>query len=152
MAGPVLIRPVNRADIPAMMNLANRSPGAAHWLAEQYERIFADSGPRRVALLIEDQSTVHAFLIGRILDEEREIENIVVARSHHRLGLGKRLLEEFRKISQTEGAKAIFLEVRESNLPARRLYEKCGFAENGRRLGYYRQPEEDAVLYQLVLA
>ena len=46
------------------------------------------------------------------------------------------------------GAKHFRLEVREANLAARRLYEKCGFRVEGRRRGYYRDPAEDAILYR----
>jgi len=42
---------------------------------------------------------------------------------------------------------AVFLEVRESNTAARRLYQKLGFEETGRRKSYYSNPVEDAVLY-----
>jgi [ribosomal protein S18]-alanine N-acetyltransferase len=146
-----LVRRATSADIPAIMALASRASTAAHWSGERYQHIFTNSAPRRIALLIEERSLVCAFLIARVLDSEIELENIVVADSQRRLGLGKQLLEEFRKISQTEGARTIFLEVRETNLPARKLYEKCGFAENGRRRDYYTHPEEDAVLYQLLL-
>lgn len=146
-----LVRRATSADIPAIMALASRASSAAHWSVERYQDLFTNSPPRRIGLLIEERSLVCAFLIGRVLDREIELENIVVADSQRRLGLGKQLLEEFRKISQTEGARAIFLEVRETNLPARKLYQKCGFAENGRRRGYYTHPEEDAVLYQLPL-
>jgi [ribosomal protein S18]-alanine N-acetyltransferase len=48
-----------------------------------------------------------------------------------------------------DAAPAILLEVRESNLPARRLYEKHGFREVGRRRAYYRDPAEAAILYAL---
>ena len=149
--GTLLVRPATLADIPAIMAVASRASSAPDWAGERYAQIFTDSAPRRIALVIEDRSLVCAFLIGRALDTEVELENIVVADSQRRLGLGKQLLEEFRKIFQTEGARAIFLEVRETNLPARKLYQKCGFAENGRRRGYYTNPEEDAVLYQLLL-
>jgi [ribosomal protein S18]-alanine N-acetyltransferase len=40
----------------------------------------------------------------------------------------------------------VLLEVRESNLGARRLYEKLGFSQQGRRSNYYHEPEEDALL------
>ena len=45
----------------------------------------------------------------------------------------------------------VLLEVRESNTPARRLYEKLGFALEGRRPGYYQDPGEDALLFRLML-
>jgi len=43
---------------------------------------------------------------------------------------------------------SVFLEVRESNTVARRLYEKAGFQETGRRKSYYTNPTEDAILYR----
>jgi [ribosomal protein S18]-alanine N-acetyltransferase len=147
----LLIRPATSADIPAITALANLSLHAAHWSAEQYQQIFVNSLPRRVVLVMEEQSVVQAFLVGRVLDTEWEIENIVVANSRRRRGLGKQLLDEFLRISKKNGARTIFLEVRESNVAARKLYEKCGFTENGRRQRYYEGPEEDAILYQLVL-
>ena len=42
----------------------------------------------------------------------------------------------------------IFLEVREGNTAARRLYEKLGFSEISRRKAYYSSPVEDAVIMQ----
>ncbi len=98
---------------------------------------------------MEEQSAAQAFLVGRVVEREWEIENIVVAGSRRRQSLGKQLLEEFLRISKGEGARAVFLEVRESNLAARRLYENSGFAENGRRQRYYKDPVEDAILYRL---
>ena len=50
---------------------------------------------------------------------------------------------------EQEGAAAVFLEVRESNRAARALYEKWAFLESGRRRGYYKDPEEDAILYRI---
>jgi ribosomal-protein-alanine N-acetyltransferase len=52
---------------------------------------------------------------------------------------------------RARGGREILLEVRDSNVAARRLYEGAGFQENGRRPAYYRNPDEDAVLYELHL-
>jgi ribosomal-protein-alanine N-acetyltransferase len=148
---PLFIRLATAADIPAILPLASESSSAGLWSAGLYQRIFTDSTPRRVALVGEEGSAVQAFLVASVFDREREIENIVVAESVRRQGFGKQLLDEFLRLCQKEAAKMIFLEVRESNLAARKLYEKCGFVANGRRPRYYPQPEEDAILYQMVL-
>jgi ribosomal-protein-alanine N-acetyltransferase len=142
------IRLATPADIPAIIDLANRSASAAHWSVEQYHQLFSNKIPRRVVLVSDEQSEVHAFLIGRVLDHECELENIVVSDSRRRRGTGKMLLHEFLAASGTEGAAVVFLEVRASNIAARTLYKSCGFIENGRRPGYYREPAEDAILYQ----
>jgi [ribosomal protein S18]-alanine N-acetyltransferase len=63
--------------------------------------------------------------------------------------LGTQLLRYLLKEVRQKGAQTVFLEVRESNRAAFALYRKCGFQQSGRRKAYYRQPTEDAILYQL---
>ena len=145
------IRPATVADIPVLMALERHAATAAHWSAEQYEAAFAGESPSRLVLLLEDEAGVLGFIVGRALDKDWEIENIAVAASARRRGFGARLLAEFLALAQSRGAEKIFLEVRESNVEARRLYEKSDFVESGRRGLYYREPEEDAIIYQLGL-
>jgi len=142
------IRRATAADIPDLMTLERHAPAAAHWSTEQYEIAFSGKPPYRVLLILEEAG-LQAFIAGRTLDKEWEIENIIVAEPVRRRGLGARLLGEFLDLARARGADAVFLEVRESNLAARRLYEKWAFVESGRRKLYYREPEEDAIVYQL---
>jgi [ribosomal protein S18]-alanine N-acetyltransferase len=142
----VPIRLASLADIPAMMALERDSPAAAHWSERQYQAAFAHAGPRRVILVIETTG-LQAFLSGSALTSEWELENIVVANSARRSGLATQLVTEFLRLARGAGAEKVFLEVRESNLAARRLYEKLQFHETGRRKRYYHEPEEDALLY-----
>jgi len=143
------IRRATAADIPDLMALENRAATAAHWSMKQYETVFTDASPSRVVLILEEEAGVQGFIAGRKLDKEWEIENIVVAEPVRHRGLGTRLVEKFLDLARDRGADAVFLEVRESNLAARRLYEKWAFVESGRRKLYYREPEEDAIVYQL---
>jgi ribosomal-protein-alanine N-acetyltransferase len=99
--------------------------------------------------VIEETADLQGFLVARSLGKEWEIENIAVAGPARRRGLGTRLLGEFLDQVRAQGAEAVFLEVRESNHAARSLYEKWAFVESGRRTRYYRDPEEDAVIYRL---
>jgi ribosomal-protein-alanine N-acetyltransferase len=145
----MLVRRATAADIPAMMVLEKHAATAAHWSAEQYRTAFSSEAPSRVVLIIEEDAVVRGFITGRGLDEEWEIENIAVAEPARRRGLGTRLLGEFLGLARSGGTQAVFLEVRESNLGARRLYEKWAFVESGRRRSYYREPEEDAIVFRL---
>lgn len=142
----MLIRPATPTDIPAMMRLEQHSVTASHWSAEQYDRIFRAPSPRRFALIIEEAAAVRGFLVAQVTAPEWEIENIAIAADARRRGLGTRLLGEFLDQARAEGAVAVFLEVRESNLAARALYEKWAFVETGRRVRYYEQ--EDAITYR----
>lgn len=143
------IRPATRADIPVLLKLERRASTAAHWSPEQYQKAFSNEGPSRIILVIEDETGARGFIAGRALHPEWEIENLVVAATARRRGLGARLLAMFIDVVRRHGAQAIFLEVRESNIAARRLYEKCSFRETGRRKGYYLEPEEDAILLRI---
>jgi ribosomal-protein-alanine acetyltransferase len=146
------IRPGTFADLPAMMTLEKQAVTVAHWSAEQYETLFHASSPARVALIIEEGAHVQGFLIARVVEKEMEIENIAIIGSARRRGLGTRLLGELLDLARAKGAKAVFLEVRESNCAAQALYEKCLFRESGRRRSYYKDPEEDAILYRFSFA
>jgi ribosomal-protein-alanine N-acetyltransferase len=140
------------ADIPGMMELEEHAASAAHWSTEQYRTAFLSEAPLRMALIVSAEAGVQGFIIGRMLNDELEIENLVIADPTRRRGLGTQLVGEFLDQACAQGAKSVFLEVRESNLAARRLYEKCAFTEIGRRNRYYHEPEEDAIAYRLKLS
>ncbi len=142
-----LIRPAGVADLPDMMALEKRATTAAHWSAERYEELFRASG--RTSLIIEEASRAQGFVIARVVGADWEIENIAIAGPARRRGLGTRLLGELLDLARAKGAEAVFLEVRESNSAARSLYEKWAFIESGCRKRYYKDPEEDAILYRL---
>lgn len=144
----LLVRPAVPADIPVMMALERHAATAAHWSAAQHQDAFTGAGPRRLALVIEEDAVVCGFLVARAVGNEWEIENLAVAGTARRRGLGTRLLGEFLTRVRDEGAAAVFLEVRESNHAARRLYEKWAFVESGCRSQYYQHPPEDAILYR----
>jgi len=143
------IRAATSDDIPAVMALEKHAATASHWPEERYQELFSRREPVRVALVIEEASAIQGFLVARAVAGEWEIENIAVAGPARRRGLGTRLLGEFLNTVSAQGDQRVFLEVRESNLAARRLYEKWAFVENGRRRGYYVAPDEDAITYRL---
>ena len=145
------VRPAIPADVPAMMRLAQHSATAAQWSHEQYQRVFSADTPQRLALVISEPTGVHGFLIAKVIAAEWELENIAIAGTARRRGLGTRLLGEFLDHVRAQGATAVLLEVRESNRAARALYEKWAFEETGRRVRYYHAPDEDAVVYSLAL-
>jgi ribosomal-protein-alanine N-acetyltransferase len=133
--------------IPSMMELERQASSAAHWSREQYDTALSGSAPARFIWVAEDE-VLQGFVVGQAIGSEWELENIVVAAFARRQGLGTQLVQCFMNKASENGAETIFLEVRESNAPARRLYEKMEFTEVGRRKGYYRDPPEDAILYR----
>lgn len=79
------------------------------------------------------------------------ITNVAVLSAYRKLGIGELLLSVLLSTSEQENAQFVSLEVRESNQSAISLYEKCGFEAVGRRKYFYRDPEEDALIYTKIL-
>jgi len=147
--GNARVRRATEADIPAMLVVERRSERASHWTEQQYRGLFSSQSCARIAFVIEENGCVEGILVAHLVPPECEIENLAVAESVRRKGFGKQLHGRVLEEVKACGAHAIFLEVRASNLPARRFYEAQGYRQSGQRKGYYRGPVEDAILYQL---
>ncbi len=87
-----------------------------------------------------------AFCAVWILFDELHINTLAVDPASRQRGLGAILLRYVLAEALRRGATKATLEVRESNLAARRLYERFGFEVRGVRPGYYRDPVEDALI------
>jgi ribosomal-protein-alanine N-acetyltransferase len=128
------IRPAQPADIEAIALIEAASPATAQWRPADY--LLYDC---RVAA--EDGQVV-GFIISRPIAGDREILNLAVDPRFRRRGIARRLVQDV--LPPAPGA--CYLEVRESNLAARRLYQKCGFHESGKRPNYYESPLESAIV------
>lgn len=100
-------------------------------------------------------ATIHSRLVGMLIlwmiMDEAHIATIATHAKFRRVGVGSQLLENALQSAFGEGARTAFLEVRAGNIAARAMYEKFGFVEDGRRLRYYKDNHEDAVLMSLDL-
>lgn len=147
----MLIRRATADDLPTLECLLRQSPTAAQWSSSQLAQAFPCNTSHRVALVAAEHEIVCGFLVAHAIAGEWELENIVVGERFQKQGIGLALLRALLKEAAAGHAISIFLEVRESNLAARRLYENAGFRESGRRPRYYPDPVEDAILYRLDL-
>lgn len=141
----LIIRLAKPEDVEAMLHLERQAGTAAHWSRAQYEAIFQPDAPSRLCLLAESGG-VQGFLVAQTAGPEWELENVVVAATARRQGLGKQLVGELLRRARQQGAAAILLEVRASNAAALALYLGCGFARSGSRPRYYQDPPEDAII------
>ncbi len=97
-------------------------------------------------LLAERDDAPIGYICAYTVCRESDILTVAVTPTARRSGAGRALIKAL--LDALAGSSdAIFLEVRQSNAPARALYTAMGFCEVGIRRGYYRQPREDAVLY-----
>jgi ribosomal-protein-alanine N-acetyltransferase len=122
-------------DLPRVLEIQGQSPEAAQWDPSQYLGHYF-----RVA---EAEGQVVAFLVARsVYPGEWEILNLATDPPHRRKGYAKRLIIDL----LTSGAEAVFLEVRESNQAAKKLYKSLEFIEVSIRKHYYRDPPESAIV------
>jgi len=143
------VRAAVPADVPRLLALERGSATIAHWSEDEYRRLFENSTPERIVLVVDIDGRIQGFLVARIVNTECELENIVVEQSARRKQLGTRLLVELIERAKARGVEPIFLEVRASNYAARSFYEAHGFQQSGLRKRYYVAPVEDAVVYRL---
>jgi [ribosomal protein S18]-alanine N-acetyltransferase len=153
----VQIRSATLADVTSLIRLERQSATAGHWTEDQYRQALKSGSTKRLFLVIESSPTtppsdaptsILGFLVAQNIAPEWELENIIVATTARRKGLGKRLLQHLLAVAREANGDSVFLEVRESNTAARALYEKAGFVQTGRRKSYYTSPPEDAILYR----
>lgn len=83
--------------------------------------------------------------------EQGELANIAVTPEHRGRGLGSELMDRVLERARERGVTYLFLEVRESNERAVRMYARRDFMEMGRRPDYYRRPKEDALVLMKTL-
>lgn len=83
--------------------------------------------------------------------DEGNLVSIGVKPQYREMGIARELLDICAEMAAGRGIASIYLEVRESNEAAIGLYEKTGFEKTGKRPRFYRDPEEDALLYKKTL-
>jgi [ribosomal protein S18]-alanine N-acetyltransferase len=148
----IVVRAATAADIGVMLLLEQAATTAAHWSEKAYQDMFDPAAPVRLALVAQgDSGILVGFIVAHLIGDDCEVENIVVAPPQQRRGIGRRLLRALLDAARAKIALRMFLQVRESNFAARKLYERSGFAIFGRRNSYYRDPDEDALLYRIEL-
>jgi ribosomal protein S18 acetylase RimI-like enzyme len=139
MPSRVEIRRAQEHDLPELAEIQHTAPESSQWQAHDYLAFdcqVAVSGPR-----------VAGFLVSRsVADKEREILNIAIHPDFRRLHIATELLRA--ELSRWPGTH--FLEVRESNVAARRLYEGLGFQAVGERPAYYDSPPETGIVMRIL--
>ncbi|WP_237479080.1 GNAT family N-acetyltransferase [Lichenibacterium dinghuense] len=134
--GHVVTLDGDRADDCARLH----ATGFPHpWDALDFERLIgAESSFGHAVVETRDPRRMQGFVLSRRAADEAEVLTIVVDPSNRRQGVAGRLMRANMELLVRHGVKSWFLEVGETNAPARKLYANLGFAEVGRRQGYYR--------------
>jgi ribosomal-protein-alanine N-acetyltransferase len=147
-AREAIFGPASAGDVGALVSIASESPRP--WTARAFAEELERDSPSLFTL--RSSGRVVGFVVARTLAPELDIVDLAVARAFRRRGLGRHLLRSLLDRAARGGVEKVFLEVREGNRAARRLYRGFGFEETQRRREFYQGPVEDAILMRLEMS
>jgi [ribosomal protein S18]-alanine N-acetyltransferase len=134
-------RPGDAAALAALHRVSFRHG----WSESEFERLLSDRAAiAHVARANGGRGAVVGFVLAHRIDHEAEILLVALAPGERGFGTATKLLSKHLGRLAAAGVSRVFLEVDEGNASARKLYTRAGFAEVGRRSGYYRKPEGNA--------
>jgi len=139
-----------RADLPAVLDIeaaANPVP----WGAAEFDAYLGADPMAAPRAWVWVDPVVQGFLCASSAADEAELQSIAVEEFHRGTGVGSELMRAFLAWAAAAGLKTVHLEVREGNARARAFYARWGFAETGKRLRYYRDNGETALLMSLAV-
>lgn len=144
VSAPLVVGPMRMADVTAVLEI-ERLSFSAPWPAFAFEQELTANrlAHYRVARLGD---RVVAFGGIWLMVDEAHITTFGVHPDHRRRGVGRRLLLELADVALELGSARMTLEVRVSNEAAQALYRSFGFVEAGRRVAYYSDDGEDALV------
>jgi ribosomal-protein-alanine N-acetyltransferase len=143
VASDVRIDSGSSADIDSVMTVMDRAFGdrfGEAWSRSQLAGILPMGGVWLSLAREPGSDNVIGFSLVRSVADESELLLIAVLPTHHRRGVGRRLLEQFLERARNGRIAKAHLEVRDGN-PAVSMYEDAGFSAVGRRRNYYHAPD-----------
>jgi ribosomal-protein-alanine N-acetyltransferase len=161
----VRVRVATSADLDAILALERETANAPHWPSSVYAAILQDdnrSSAQRCLLVAEGQGenaepkerAILGFAAGVAHSGElvAELESVAVADRARRRGIGRALCSAVLAWCRDQGAASVILEVRAGSASAIALYTGLGFVLEGRRPSYYRDPDDDALMFRSSVA
>ncbi|AHG72516.1 Ribosomal-protein-alanine acetyltransferase [Mannheimia sp. USDA-ARS-USMARC-1261] len=145
-----MIEEIQQADFERLFEIEQK----AHLVPWSKGTLLNNQGEKYLNLKLVENGEIVAFAISQVVLDEATLFNIAVDPNFQGKGFGKRLLSELILQLQKRGVATLWLEVRESNITAQKLYDLLGFNEVTVRKNYYPTPEggkENAVIMALYL-
>jgi [ribosomal protein S18]-alanine N-acetyltransferase len=140
----IRFRTMTLADLPRVLAI-ERASFASPWTEGNF-RHEIEQNPLAWNVVVERDAVTVAFACAYLVADELMVNDIAVADGQRRSGIGRALLRHLLDGARARGCRRATLEVRPTNVAARRLYDAFGFAVVGRRRGYYADTGEDALL------
>ena len=116
------------------------------WTRDMYSWELRNRSICHIFVVRTETCRVAGFCAFWLVLDEIHINNLAMRSQFRAQGIGTALLHRVLAEARELGARRATLEVRASNSPARRLYERLGFGVAGTRRNYYTNPVEDALI------
>ena len=139
----MILRPALPEDAAAMAEV-HASAFDAPWSEADIRQLLTSPGGFGLLAACAGEPAA-GFVLARVIAGEAEVLTLAVDPGHRRGQIGLALMSAAIHLACESGAAAMFLEVAADNAAAAALYARAGFAEAGRRRGYYRRPGAAAV-------
>ena len=137
------IRQMTEEDLAAVAALEAEN-FSRPWSYDAFFKTLSDEN--YIVIIAKETDALLGYCVLLCTGEEADITNVCTAPEARGKGVATDMLAALMDAGRARGVTEFFLEVRESNVPARRLYTKLGFEEIGLRKNYYEEPREHAVL------
>ena len=142
------IRQMTEEDVAAVAALEEEN-FSRPWSYDAFLKTLSDEN--YIVIIAKETDALLGYCVLLCTGEEADITNVCTALAARGKGVATEMLTVLMEAGKSQGVREFFLEVRESNVPARGLYTKLGFEEIGLRKNYYEEPREHAVLMKYML-
>jgi ribosomal-protein-alanine N-acetyltransferase len=144
VTSPLVVEPMRLGDVAAVLEI-ERLSFSSPWPAYAFEQ---ELTANRLAHYVVARSDDHVVGFAGIwlMVDEAHVTTFGVHPDHRRRGVGRRLLLRLAELAIELGSARMTLEVRVSNTAAQSLYRSFGFRVAGRRVAYYSDDGEDALV------
>jgi ribosomal-protein-alanine N-acetyltransferase len=141
----ITIKPMTKDDVETVVKIEEEAYGKHHWAKSSfYDEMSNNLAKYYVAKTLDGEIVGYAGT-WHIIDEGH-ITTIAVRNDCLRNHIGEAIIHRVIEDCYKNNIKYLTLEVRVSNIPAIKLYEKYGFQSLGSRKGYYQDNNEDALI------
>lgn len=134
------MNPSHVAQIAELEKICFSDPWSVKSIASELENELA------CWLTAVEGDAVAGYIGSQTVMGETDMMNVAVHPEYRRKGIAEALVNALVESLKEQGSRCLTLEVRASNLPAHKLYEKLGFTLIGIRPRYYHNPKEDALI------
>ncbi|MBQ7368377.1 MAG: ribosomal protein S18-alanine N-acetyltransferase [Clostridia bacterium] len=141
----ITLREIQSSD-SALLAETERVCFSASWSKSAIDSVCARADFCGVLAFIGEQAV--GYLLGTSLFETAEVLRIAVLPAFRGNHYGGAILDSFLGLAQRKGAERVFLEVREDNAPAIKLYQSRGFLAGRTRKNYYEDGATAVEMYK----